>query len=200
MPVQQHDIDNVIQFWFGGSSEKDRLKLWFGGGSAVDDEIREKFGPLILRAEAGTLDDWQTTALGCLALIIVTDQFPLNVYRKTARAFDIGEQAVDVCKHGLAQSFDRALSIAERSFFYLPLEHSEGLANQDLSVKLFQQLHEDADIEQKSMTEKALEYAIEHRETIRQFGRYPYRNEVLGRESTSAEVAYLGDNPKRYGQ
>lgn len=200
MPAQQNDIDNVIQFWFGGTSDKDKLKLWFGGGLAVDNEIRAKFEPLILSAEAGALDDWQTTAQGCLALIIVTDQFPLNVYRKTARAFDFEERSVDVCKYGLAQSFDKALSITERSFFYLPLEHSEVLTNQDLSVKLFQQLHEDAGIDQKPMTEKALEYAVEHRETIRKFGRYPYRNEVLGRESTKAEIAYLGDNPKRYGQ
>lgn len=198
------DIDRVLDFWFGEIRDElpvePRLKLWFGGGQRLDEDIKQKFEPLVLSAAAGELSAWATSARGTLALIVLLDQFPLNIYRKTARAFAFEPMAIEICKIGLKQGFDKTLSLSERSFFYLPLEHSENPDDQNQSLRFFQQLHEDAPERHREFTKKTLDYAIDHHNTILKFDRYPYRNAVLGRESTAEELLYLADNSSRYGQ
>jgi len=203
MTTSDPDLTRVHTYWFGDGAEADtssRSKLWFNGGTEVDDHIRQNFGDLVVQGIEGQLMHWCATPKGTVALIVVLDQFPLNAYRKTAQAFAGEAQAVDICLQGLARGDDRQLSVQERLFFYLPLSHSEAIEHQDQAVALFEQQVADADAEQKEFAGMALESAIEHREQIRQFGRYPFRNDVLGRESTAEELAWLGDNPSRYGQ
>jgi len=197
-------ISEILDFWFGEIEDEmpveSRNKLWFGGGQALDSKIKEMFEPLLLQADAGDMQHWQSSARGTLALIILLDQFPLNIYRRTARAFSFESKAINICKSGLAKAQDKELYISERSFFYLPLEHSENLDDQKLSIKLFQAMYNDAPEKHKSFTAETLKYALEHHETIVRFGRYPYRNEVLGRCNTPSEEKYLAGNANRYGQ
>lgn len=200
----QPKIREVHEFWFGEirdeTTVEPRSKLWFQGGPEVDQQIRERFEPLLLQAGRGELSDWTDTATGCVCLIVVLDQFPLNIYRRTARAFAFEQQALKACHEGLDRSLDRQLSIVERAFFYMPLEHSETLENQALSVRKFTQLHDDAPPALHTMTESFMQYANDHRDLISRFGRYPFRNEVLGRQNTEEETVWLADNPQRYGQ
>lgn len=198
------EIDAIYTYWFGdlltNPDAESRNELWFMGGQTVDNEIRERFGPLVERALAGELDAWTDTPRGSTALIILLDQFPLNIYRGQARAFDGEQRAVDVCLAGIAAGQDQTLSFDERAFFYLPLEHSEHDEHQELSVRYFTQLLEDAPAHKKEGAQYTLQYAIDHKAIVDQFGRYPHRNRVLGRASTEEELAYLADGGATYGQ
>ncbi|MBX2881117.1 MAG: DUF924 domain-containing protein [Granulosicoccus sp.] len=203
MATKPVSIEQVHDYWFGTDPSPDlqeRSKLWFNGGVEVDNEIRKTFGPSIDLAGDGKLDDWQSTSKGTTALIILLDQFPLNAFRKTAKAFAFEEAAVAACLQGLEKEFDQQVSIAERLFFYLPLVHSENIEHHDQAVLLFEKLADDAAGPEKKFAEYSLESALEHREQIKRFGRYPFRNEVLDRNSSDEEIAWLNDNPDRYGQ
>lgn len=197
-------INQVLDFWFGEivdeMTKTPRSELWFGGGAEVDQNIKEKFESVLLLAATGELDTWKSTARGTLALIILLDQFPLNIYRKTARAFDFEQQAIAICKEGLQRNFDQQLHLVERSFFYMPLEHSENLEDQNLSVACFESLHKAAADRHQGFTSETLKYANEHQQTIAKYGRFPYRNDVLGRTSSAEELSYLDSGGKRYGQ
>jgi len=177
-----------------------RFKLWFAGGNKVDEEIRTLFEATINNADVGQLDHWQHSPKGLLALIIVLDQFPLNAFRKTARAFHLGDKAVPLTHEGIERGFDQSMNVLEKLFFYLPLEHSERISDQRLSLELFQVMHKDSPPEHQEFTRKTLHSAQEHFDIIEQFGRYPFRNGVLGRESTEEELAWLEANPGRFGQ
>lgn len=205
--IRQKDLDSMQQvhdFWFTdihfGATTDNRSKLWFGGGTALDTAIKELFEPVIVTAIRGELDHWQQTSLGAISLITLLDQFPLNIFRKSARAFSGETKAIEVCKSGLEHELDLALSIPERVFFYLPLKHSENIGDQKRSVELYRNLHGMSPPEFHQLTEGSLEYAIKHQAIIQEFGRYPYRNEVLNRNSTTAELVWLDDNPQRFGQ
>lgn len=205
MATKLVDIPQIHEFWFGNDPSPDLKALsvrWFQGGAELDTDIRETFGPTIEAAADGTLHHWQDTPKGTIALIVLLDQFPLNAYRKTAKAFAFEQTAVDICLKGIEQGFDQQLSIPERLFFYLPLVHSENIEHQNQAVTLFEQLvnsTSESDPE-RTFAEYSLKSAIEHREQIKRFGRYPFRNEVLKRQSTEEELAWLNDNPDRYGQ
>ncbi len=188
--------ENLLHFWFGqipasGKVDPQRLKLWFGGDSSTDREIKEKFEHLLIPALAGDLDDWSDSPHGTLALIVLLDQFPRNIFRKTAEAFACDERALELALAGIDSGQDRALSITERAFFYMPLEHSESLEMQKLSVEKFEYLLEEAPEPLKKMCASFLDYAVRHKEIIERFGRYPHRNQALGRESTGEEVEFL---------
>ncbi len=188
--------ENILRFWFGDipaadQVAPDRLKLWFGGDSAADKEIRKKFEHLLKPAMAGVLDDWTGAAHGTLALIVLLDQFPRNIFRKKPEAFASDERALQLALAGLEQGQDRALSIVERAFFYMPLEHSESLEMQKLSVQKFENLLADAPPQLKKMCASFLDYAVRHKEIIERFGRYPHRNQALGRASTEEELEFL---------
>lgn len=168
---------DVLDFWFSPQVSR----LWFASTPEFDRELRERFEPLLERATKGELRSWRETPEGALALVIVLDQFPLNMYRGQAKSYATGEQAVAVAKEAVARGFDRSLPHSELAFLYLPFMHSESMADQDQSVALF---------EKAGLTDN-LGFARHHHELIRKFGRFPHRNAALGRKSTPEELAYL---------
>ena len=190
--------ETILDFWFGSDAEdatvaKERSELWWTKNKAMDNEIRRRFENYVILADSEQLNDWLTTPRGRLALIILTDQFPRNIYRDTARAFSCDEKALTWCIEGLEQKVDRELRPIEKVFFYLPLEHAEHIEHQDLSVKCFGELVSNANAEQKTLFGGYLDYAVRHRQIIERFGRFPHRNELLGRESMEEEMAFLKD-------
>jgi uncharacterized protein (DUF924 family) len=188
--------DEVLEYWFGarnGDEWGKFRKQWFGGGPAVDDEIRARFGELHTRACAGELDDWQRSAEGSLALLIVLDQFSRNLHRGTASAFAADPKALATAKAATAAGFDQAVLPIQRWFFYLPFEHSEALADQQRSLALFEALPEDGG------RKIGVDYARQHLEIVERFGRFPHRNEMLGRASTPEETAWLAAGGTRFG-
>lgn len=186
----------LIEFWFGPLTgpeafNRDRYDLWFQNGRAYDGTIRERFGDLWRRAEAGDLDDWAETPQGRLALILLLDQVPRHIHRGTAAAFAQDHRAQALTLAGMAQGHDRALWPIQRLFFYLPLEHAEDLAVQERSVAAFTQLRDEAPAALQEDCAGFLDYAHRHREVIARFGRFPDLNVILGRDSTPEELAFL---------
>lgn len=192
------------QFWFGTIDneqvEEKYTKMWFSGGEALDTEVRTRFAAPLEQAARGELDAWQASARDNVALIVLLDQFPLNMYRRTARAFAYESHAIAACKHGLEQGQLAELFTVERNFFLMPLMHSESDDDQALSIRCYTESLELAPPALRESAQLTLDFALKHKQTIDEFGRYPYRNAVLGRESSAAELAYLADNPSRYGQ
>lgn len=181
IPVDDPLAEEVLRFWFGERAERGTSRRqWFGKNAAFDDEIRARFLPLIEQAAAGRLARWKESARQCLALVVLLDQFPRNVFRGTARAFAADSLAREVARHALAQGYDRDLPAVEKTFFYLPFEHGESLADQELSCELM-----------KPLGEEALHWALKHKEIIERFGRFPHRNAILGRENTPEEIEFL---------
>ena len=167
----------VLEFWFSESSKK----LWFNSTGEFDQIITSKFEKLWKSAADGKLDHWRNDAESALALIIVLDQFPLNMFRGKAKSFATEAYAIEVTHHAISNSFNQDLANSQLPFLYMPLMHSENLEDQNLSVKLFKQAKLDSN----------LRFAKHHREIIKQFGRFPHRNSVLGRSSTKEELEYL---------
>jgi uncharacterized protein (DUF924 family) len=195
---QQNDprINEVLSYWFGDLQNaedfpKEKSKIWFGGGAAVDQEIRNRFEPLVLDAADQKLDAWKKTPRGRLALIILVDQFTRNIYRGTPKAFAYDSIAQELTLEGLELGEDQKLFPIERSFFYLPLEHAENLKIQKLSVAKFNELAASAPPSLTAVFESHAKYALRHFEIIEKFGRFPHRNAILGRQSTPEEIEFL---------
>ena len=168
--------ESVLAFWREAGPEK-----WFKKDTAFDDDIRTRFLETYEAAVAGKLSGWEQTAEGALALILVLDQFPRNMFRGDARTFAADPIARAVAERALARGFDRPMALSDRQFFYLPFEHSETLADQERCCALFRSTG-DADL---------LKWAELHADIIRRFGRFPHRNAVLGRATTPEEQAFL---------
>lgn len=177
------EASEVLSFWFGETLEM--RKAWFIKDLAFDAEIRRRFLPLYEQAAADRLDAWMESAEPCVALIIVLDQFPRNMFRGTPRSFATDPKALKIAKWAIAQGFDQQLPPMQRFFFYLPLEHSENLDDQTESVRLYEQLRNIPELAE------TYDYAIRHRNIIERFGRFPHRNLMLDRPSTPEEVEFL---------
>jgi uncharacterized protein (DUF924 family) len=166
--------------------------LWWGKSDATDALIRDRFGPLLAAADAGSLDNWTESADGRLALILVTDQFTRTIGRGTPAAFALDAQARTLCRAGIEQGHDQALLPIQRVFFYLPLEHSEHLDHQrwcvDLMKALVREAEEPAD---RTTFEGYVDFAEAHLRIIERFARFPHRNAILGRDSTREEIEFL---------
>ena len=178
----------VIDFWFGQPEEKlygRPQKFWFIKEQKFDQQVRSLFLETYQQAAQGKLIQWQQQALSCLALIIVLDQFPRNMFRDSPRSFINDSQALEVAKSAMTNGFDRQLLPVQRWFMYLPFEHSENLADQQTAVKLFETIRDDPD------SQTTIDYAYRHLQVIERFGRFPHRNQILGRESTPAEKEFL---------
>lgn len=184
MPATAQD---VLDFWFAEAGSAH----WFAADAAFDAQVRERFGEAVVAAVDGRLDDWAGTPSGWLALLIVLDQFPRNLYRGDARAWENDVKAQRVASSGLDDGFDQALPPLQRVFAYLPLEHAEDMRLQQRSVALFEDLHAQVDAVERDRYAEFLGYARRHREVIARFGRFPHRNAALGRVSTPGEVSYL---------
>jgi len=165
--------EDVLRFWFG----QDR-KTWFVKDPAFDEEIRARFLDLYEAGVAGKLADWESTPRGCLALVILFDQFPRNMFRDAARAFASDGRARGCARTILENGWDKGYTEDEKTFTYLPFEHSEAIEDQERSLRLFE-------------GNENLEWARRHRDIIRRFGRFPHRNAALGRENTADEIAFL---------
>lgn len=178
MPQTTATPFDVLDFWWRAGPKK-----WFARSDAFDAEIRERFLALYEHAAAGHLDSWSGTPHGLLALLLLLDQFPRNLFRDDARAFATDGKALELAQMGLERDFHRAYPNPVKAFFFLPFEHAEDMAAQEVSVDLFRQ-HTD---------EQGYLYALIHMDAIRRFGRFPHRNTVLGRETTAEEAAYLAN-------
>jgi len=182
----------VLDFWFGEEESPSygvKQKRWFEANPDFDAVITRDFAADFAAATAGQYDGMSETAEGSLALVILLDQFPRNMFRGGAQAFGTDAQARAVARTAIEQGFDQLVPPVLRSFFYLPFEHSEDPDDQELSVLLFEMLG-DAD---------SLQHAVRHRDVIARFGRFPHRNEILGRESTPQETAFLAQPGSRFG-
>ncbi|HVL75514.1 MAG TPA: DUF924 family protein [Noviherbaspirillum sp.] len=189
-------IETILHFWFGTESDDARVasaqaRLWWMKHPDVDREIRERFEGTLEAAMRGELDGWRASPRGRLALIVLADQFPRNMYRDTPRAFAYDAQARGWCLEALDAGADQALRPIERVFLYLPLEHSERLEDQERAVALFKRLHEEAGEAARPAFAEFLDYAYRHRDVIARFGRFPHRNRILQRASTDEEEAFL---------
>lgn len=188
----------VLAFWLGdapAATEAAGLKRWvarwFSRDEALDDRIRGDFAGLAEAALRGDLDGWAATPRERLALVILLDQFPRNLYRDSPRAFAGDAKARWLADDAIRLGQDQALAPVERTFFYLPFEHAEDLAAQEQAVALFDALRTDAPPGLSGAFSSFHDYALRHRDVIARFGRFPHRNAVLGRESTDAEREYL---------
>ncbi|HKJ52699.1 MAG TPA: DUF924 family protein [Gammaproteobacteria bacterium] len=167
----------IIDFWFADATRK----LWFDSTPEFDDELRTRFRDTWERARRGELDHWTGTAEGCVALAIVLDQFPLNMFRGNADSFSTEAQAREVARIAIERGFDRDLDTERKAFLYLPFMHSENLEDQELALELFDQ----------PGLESNQRFARHHHDIVKRFGRFPHRNDALGRVSSDAETEYL---------
>ena len=187
----------VLDYWIGPASHDhlaaDRLhKRWFIKRAETDAFIKRQFGTLLTALTNGLADDWANAGpRQRLAAIIVLDQFSRNIFRGSPTSFQYDPLALRLSLDGLARGEQASLTEVEQSFLFLPLEHSELLAHQDLCVAQFEALARDARPAFRPLCERSLDYAHQHRDIIQRFGRFPHRNAILGRENTDEEVSYL---------
>jgi uncharacterized protein (DUF924 family) len=202
----------VLEYWFADvnddpSALPGRMRLWFGSEqdtssetAARDASLAERFEPYMAARASGRLDGWGDSGRGRLALILLTDQFPRNIHRGTAKAFALDAEARRLCVRGLQLGQDRELGPYERVFFYLPLEHSESLQDQQHCVRLFTELEREAPEALRDNFGGFTRYAILHHDIVARFGRFPHRNRALGRTDTDEEAAYLAGDSPGFGQ
>ncbi len=188
--------DELLQFWFGDSPDdaavaKTQAELWWGHCQETDELLQARFGAAASAAAADVLDHWVGSPRGRLALILLLDQLPRAIHRAMPAAFAQDAKARAVAEQGLESGADRLLRPIERLFFYLPFEHSEELADQDRSVEVYRELVTSVPTAHREAFAGFFDYAVKHRDVIKQFGRFPHRNFILGRESTPEEKAFL---------
>jgi len=173
------EAQELLDFWLDELTPDD----WFRGGDELDARIRDRWLPRWEEARAGAFREWTVTPQGCLALVLLLDQFPRNMFRGSALAFATDRRALAVARAAVLAGKDRKVDLPARAFLYLPFEHSEALVDQDRCVRLF--------LLAFGKDHEFLTHARAHREIIRRFGRFPYRNAALGRESSPEEIAFI---------
>jgi len=170
---------DILHFWF----EETKPQQWFQTNPEFDALIQERFSEAYTMAKDGMFEDWKKDSDGCLALCLLLDQFPRNMFRGTPEAFATDGKALLIAKHAVSKGFDQLLAPIKRRFLYLPYEHSENLSDQKKCVELFEKMKSDDPL--------GYDYAVRHLEVIEKFGRFPHRNEILERENTPEEEEYL---------
>ena len=198
-------IRSLLDYWIGPrpptpDSVRAQLPTWFGGSRDVDFDIERRFGKLVSLARSGALDHWADSADGALALALLLDQFPRNLFRGSAQAFASDDKARQIARQAIDRGDLQTLHPVEALFLLLPLEHSESLDDQRECLRLCRDLYGKIDAPWRQLTSGFIDYAERHLELIEQFGRFPHRNELLGRESTDAERAWLESTGERFGQ
>jgi len=199
------DPDNIIGFWFGQACESpaaalERNAFWFGSDAAVDQQIWELYADAVTDAGAGYYADWAESAAGRLALIILLDQFPRNIFRGTAEVFRYDAKALELAGQGVTLSQLAGLTVPEQAFFLMPYQHSEDAAVQNAGVALYSAMVDEAADEWRDVAAGYRDFAAQHRDIIVEYGRFPHRNNVLGRSSTPAEDGYLAGGGATFGQ
>jgi len=178
----------VLDFWFGREGEPEYGQSrdeWFRKDPAFDARVTQEFFDLYEQAAAGDLDGWREGAESCLALVIVLDQFPRNMFRGDGRTHAADGKALEASKYAVQHALDRELPAFQRMFLYMPFMHSESVEDQRRSVELFERLAGEEG------GPDVVSYAVAHRDIVERFGRFPHRNEVLGRQTTSEEAVFL---------
>lgn len=170
---------DILDFWF----EETQPQQWFQVNEEFDAAIRDRFHEAYESAANGQFDDWQNSADGALALCILLDQMPRNMFRDTPKAFATDNKALVVAKYAISKGLDSVLSPQKRRFLYLPFEHSENINDQHRSVELFEKMKDDDPL--------GYDYAVRHLKVIEEYGRFPHRNKILGRDNTPEEEEYL---------
>ncbi|MBT8092872.1 MAG: DUF924 domain-containing protein [Gammaproteobacteria bacterium] len=198
-------IEAVLSFWFQEQAltapQIDRrMEIWFGSSPLFDHEIVENFGNDVELASKGKLDHWADSPRGLLALILLVDQFRRNIHRGTAKAFSKDKLALKLCVEGAMQKKEQDLTPIEKVFFYMPLQHAESSKVQAKSVELYQRIAESVSPTYRETFETVLQFAELHKDIIDQFGRFPHRNQLLGRENTPEEDEYLSSDSPDFGQ
>lgn len=181
-------VEEILEFWFGAPQSPDygvERSFWFTKSQEFDRQVSDRFLQTYTQAAKGELDSWQDLPKSCLALLLLLDQFPRNMFRGTPKSFATDAKALAVAKSAVAKGFDQNLLPVQRWFIYLPFEHSENLADQQRCVDLFASLTGDPD------SAKTIDYALRHKAVIERFGRFPHRNKILGRETTPQEAEFL---------
>jgi len=180
--------EDILNFWFEDldlSREREKREVWFKSTPEFDQAIENNFRAAYEDAAAGRLDELKESREGCLALILILDQFSRNLFRNNAKAFAADAKARELARHALDRGFDEGVSNFVKVFFYLPFEHSEILEDQELALKLLVPMG----------GEDSVNAAVGHHDAIARFGRFPHRNAVLGRQNTPEEEEYLKDPP-----
>ena len=191
----------ILDFWFSAEEGALPMQRWFTAAPSFDERIRTEFGAAVDEALDGGFKAWEADVHARLALILLLDQFPRNIHRRTARAFEGDERALHLARQTLQAGEDKALEPLERMFLLMPFQHAEDMRAQEEGVGHFASLvHEAADDASRGVLESAADYARRHCEIISRFGRFPYRNDVLERETTAAEREWLASGVERFGQ
>lgn len=200
--VGLEEAERVLRYWMGEdfsrAGAEERAALWFERSAATDNYVRERFGALVEAAAGGELGHWAETPRGRLALVILLDQFSRNLHRDSPRAFAADGEALRLCLEGIDGGADAPLNPLERSMLAMPMEHSERLDVQERSVAYFAALRDQADAEIRPVFENFYRFALQHRDVIARFGRFPHRNRILGRASTPEEEAFLRQPGSRF--
>lgn len=201
-----HDrINAILSFWFkeqalSAPQIDRRMDIWFGEDEVFDLECQREFEDDVTRASNGDLDHWADEPRGRLALILLIDQFRRNIYRNTAEAFSHDKLALKYCVEGARDKKDKGLTPIQQAFFYMPLQHAESLRVQEKAVVIFNRLAQAVSPTYRETFETMATFAELHRDIIAQFGRFPHRNELLGRENTPEEDEYLAGDAPDFGQ
>lgn len=187
--------DDVLSYWFGDIAALTypelKSELWWAKKPEVDAFIKDRFGPTWQAAKDGELAPWSETPRGRLAHVIVLDQLARNMHRETPDMYLLDDEAQDLVLQGLLAADDRALTRVEATFMYMPLMHAENVAMQRLCVRLFARMEKEARPVDVERAQKYLDFARQHLVIVERFGRFPHRNQILGRESTAEETEFL---------
>ena len=197
--------EDILAFWFADAEDdpskaEQRSAFWFKSQRETDELIKQRFAPAVRDAGRGLFSDWESQPRSRLALIILLDQFPRNIYRGTPAAFQYDTQALDLTRRGIAAGHLWTLATVEQAFMLMPFQHVEDLAAQREGMMLFERMLERAAPEWRSFAEGIVKYARMHLELVERFGRFPHRNAILGRASTPAEEEYLRSHSESFGQ
>lgn len=186
------DFQAVLDFWFEGEAlGQVQMERWWKKTPEVDRLIRQRFASLVDELYQGLSQRWSESPKSCLAAIICLDQFSRNMYRETRQSFQYDALALELAEQGLQKGFDRSLSPLERAFFIMPLMHDESLTSQERCISLLSELVCETEGQLERYLEGSLDFARKHHDIIARFGRYPHRNNILGRESTPEELEFL---------
>jgi len=190
------NFEDVLDFWFAGREQNEptvdaRMNGWFGSDPAFDAEISERFCGLVEQALSSELDNWAGDPRGQLALILLLCQFPRHIYKNSRRAFRGDRRALKLCEQGVTSGDFKRLSELEQLFFFMPLQRSESIKIQKTSVKIFDSLTRRVSATLRSTFDTVSQFAELRHDVIAQFGRFPHRNELLGRANTGEEDAFL---------
>lgn len=199
------DIQRVLEFWFADTAMDSprvdsRMDRWFGVDEGFDRQIREEFGDLVQQASANKLTDWADTPEGCLALIILLDQLRRNIYRGSAEAFTLDHIALKLCIDRTIAGDHKELNAIQCLFFFMPLQHAESVPVQKKSVGIYQALAEKSTDTMRETFLTAAQFAELHHDIVVEFGRFPHRNDILGRQNTDAEATFMAGDSPNFGQ